>query len=160
MNNILELSNKIESTVDISNKMKMINELNSLIEKENLIEQQGGYQTIKNTSLKLHDSKYTCTFLEKQLFLLHLNCLTKVYLYENKNLDNFYIYYDDHHEGYGYYQEILKNMFKQLTWTNNHDKSKQCIFFSDDLDIDFFLNIFSFIFKINFCNLEGSFLNS
>ncbi len=34
MNNILELSNKIDICVDINNKMKMINELNSLIEKQ------------------------------------------------------------------------------------------------------------------------------
>ena len=103
------------------------------------IEQQGGYQVTKNTNLHLYDSKYTCTFLEKQLFLLHLNCLTKVYLYENKNLDNFYIYYDDiitsDDKGYGYYQEILKNMFKQLTWTNKQIKSKECIFISNNLDM-------------------------
>ena len=104
------------------------------------IEQQGGYQ-INNTSiLDGYNYKYTCTFLEKQLFLLHLNCLTKVYLYENKNLDNFYIYYDDilpadDNEYYRYYQDILKNMFKQLTWTNQYDKSKECIFISNNLDM-------------------------
>jgi hypothetical protein len=108
----------------------------------NINEQQGGYQTSNITKLDLYDSKYTCTFLEKQLFLLHLNCLTKIYLHENKNLDNFYIYYDDilpadDNEYYGYYQEILKNMFKQITWTNTnkHDKSKECIFISNNLDM-------------------------
>ena len=99
----------------------------------NIIQQQGGYQINNTTQLVLYDSKYTCTFLEKQLFLLHLNCLTKVYLHENKNLDNFYIYYDD--ESYGFYQEILKNMFKQLTWTNTNDKNKECIFISNNLDM-------------------------
>ncbi len=34
MNNILELSNKIDNESTINNKMKMINELNSLIEKQ------------------------------------------------------------------------------------------------------------------------------
>ena len=102
--------------------------------KENT-EQTGGNTINNQTKLDLYDFKYLCTFSEKQLFLLHLNCLTKVYLYENKNLDNFYIYYDDHHEGYGYYQEILKNMFKQLIWANKHDKNKECIFISNNLDM-------------------------
>ena len=99
----------------------------------NIIEQKGGYQTSNIAKLDLYDSKYTCTILEKQLFLLHLNCLTKVYLYENKNLDNFYIYYND--KDYGYYQEILKNMFKQITWTDTYDKNKECIFISNNLDM-------------------------
>jgi hypothetical protein len=106
---------------------------------EKINEQQGGYQTSNITKLDLYDSKYTCTFLEKQLFLLHLNCLTKVYLHENKNLDNFYIYYDilpaDNNDNYGYYQEILKNMFEKITWTNKYDKSKECIFISNNLDM-------------------------
>jgi hypothetical protein len=34
MNNILELSNKIDKETDFNNKMTMINELNSLIEKQ------------------------------------------------------------------------------------------------------------------------------
>jgi hypothetical protein len=62
-----------------------------------------------------------------------LNCLTKVYLYENKNLDNFYIYYDI--KSYGFYQEILQNMFKQLTWTNKQIKTKECIYISNNLDM-------------------------
>ena len=113
--------------------------INNIIENNNTIEQKGGYILSNDINLHLYDSKYTCTFLEKQLFLLHLNCLTKVYLYENKNLDNFYIYYDDiitsDDKGYGYYQEILKNMFKQLTWTNKQIKSKECIFISNNLDM-------------------------
>ena len=109
--------------------------INNIIENNNTIEQKGGYILSNDINLDLYDSKYTCTFLEKQLFLLHLNCLTKVYLHENKNLDNFYIYYDNN--DYGYYQEILKNMFKQLTWTNTnkHIKSKECIFISNNLDM-------------------------
>ena len=106
-----------------------------LIEDKINTEQKGGDTINNETKLDLYDFKYLCIFLEKQLFLLHLNCLTKVYLYENKNLDNFYIYYDDHHEGYGYYQEILKNMFKQLTWTNKQIKSKECIYISNNLDM-------------------------
>jgi hypothetical protein len=102
-------------------------------------EQNGGYEISNYFDFKLYDSKYTCTYLEKQLFLLHLNCLTKVYLYENKNLDNFYIYYDilpaDDNDDYGYYQETLQNMFKQLIWKNYHDKSKECIFISNNLDM-------------------------
>jgi hypothetical protein len=108
-------------------------------------EQQGGYQISNISKLDYYDSKYTCTFLEKHLFLLHLNFLTKVYLYENKNLDNFYIYYDiitaeashgaDDNESYRFYQEILKNMFKQLTWTNKQIKNKECIFISNNLDM-------------------------
>jgi hypothetical protein len=104
----------------------------NILENKN-IEQQGGYQITKNTSINLYEAKYTCTYLEKQLFLLHLNCLTKVYLYENKNLDNFYIYYDN--DGYGFYQETLQNMFKQLTWTNKYDKTKECIYISNNLDM-------------------------
>ena len=109
--------------------------INNIIENNNTIEQKGGYILSNDMNLDLYDSKYTCTFLEKQLFLLHLNCLTKVYLHENKKLDNFYIYYDD--ESYGYYQEILKNMFKQLTWTNTNKqiKNKECIFISNNLDM-------------------------
>lgn len=119
---------------------KLIEEKNNTeqlaVHLSNASEQHGGYQINTITKLDLYDSNYTCTFLEKHLFLLHLNFLTKVYLHENKNLDNFYIYYDND-KGYGYYQEILKNMFKQITWTNTnkHDKNKECIFISNNLDM-------------------------
>ena len=104
----------------------------------NASEQHGGYQINNKTKLEYdlkYNIKYSCTFLEKQLFLLHLNFLTKVYLHENKNLDNFYIYYDAKDYGYEFYQDILKNMFKQLTWTNTNDKNKECIFISNNLDM-------------------------
>ena len=134
--NYLEIikSQNLSQYIDLNKIKQQLDQYGS-----NTNEQQGGYQVTKNTNLNLYDSKYTCTFLEKQLFLLHLNCLTKVYLHENKNLDNFYIYYDDviaaDDKGYGFYQEILKNMFKQLTWANKHDKSKKCIFISNNLDM-------------------------
>lgn len=91
-------------------------------------EQSGGY--IINNNLNVN-TKYTCTFLDKQLFLLHLNLLTKVCLYENKKLDDFYIYYDNNH--YGYYQDILKHMFQNITWKNYYDKTKKCIFISNNI---------------------------
>jgi predicted transcriptional regulator len=51
---------------------------------ENKIEiQKGGYYISNNKDFITYENKYTFTYLEKQLFLLHLNCLTKVYLYEN-----------------------------------------------------------------------------
>ena len=64
MNKILELSNKIESTVDINNKMKMINELNSLIEKQKDYFNELIIKINSSESIKI-DSKYKKKSIEE-----------------------------------------------------------------------------------------------
>jgi hypothetical protein len=89
MNNILELSNKIESTVDINNKMKMINELNSLIEKQKDYFNELITKINSSESIKI-DSKYKKKSIEEleELFNNSSDIEEKINIYYS--IDKYY----------------------------------------------------------------------
>jgi hypothetical protein len=89
MNNILELSNKIESTVDINNKMKMINELNSLIEIQKEYFNELIVKINSSESIKV-DSKYKKKSIEEleELFDNSSDIEEKINIYNS--IDKYY----------------------------------------------------------------------
>ncbi len=83
MNNILELSNKIDNESTINNKMKMINELNSLIEKQKDYYNEMIIQINSNSNDIKIESKYKKKSIEEleELYENTTNIEDKINIY-------------------------------------------------------------------------------
>ncbi len=99
MNNILELSNNIDNEIDINKKMKMINELNILIEKQKDHYNQLTLQITQEISQNIKiESKYKNKTIEEleELFNSKNNIEDKISIYYAINI---------------YYNNIINKLF-------------------------------------------------